>query len=161
MTQDITEVLNNLAKGKMPLLVIMVGVPGSGKSSFVEALKRSIPMLAVAHMDRVTNGQKSKLASSWKACREAAIRALIMRQPVCIDRTNCTLEAREEWLHMAPKGYRVVAVVLDTSLEDCIRRAAARTERPVPAKVIKELHKQYVSPTREEGFTDIFNLEND
>ncbi len=157
---DITEVLNNLAKGKMPVLILMVGVPGSGKSSFVEALKRSIPMLAVAHMDRVVVGTRS-LSTSWKKCQEDARRALIMRQPVCIDRTNCTVLERGVWLAIAPQGYRKVAIVMDTSLEDSIARAKARKERPVPERVIRELHAKYVSPSRDEGFTDIFTLEND
>lgn len=71
------------------------------------------------------------MLGSRRACEEAAAAALMLRQDVVIDRCNFDASQRATWLHLA-RQHRAypMAFHLDVPVEECIRRAQARTEHP-------------------------------
>jgi len=83
---------------RAPSLLVLVGLPGAGKSTFAAALAFTGSWTVVssdAHM-------------STEACVEAASAALRAQQCVVIDRCNTTEAQRRVWLELAAAGGRAL-----------------------------------------------------
>jgi len=107
-----------------PLLVLLVGVPGSGKSTFASDLCSAAA--AVTEWSRISQDA----LGTRKRCIRAAEAALLKGHPVIIDRCNFDPEQRAHWLQLpsikgAPHG-TCAAVFLDTPMDVAYERVLAR-----------------------------------
>ena len=71
-------------------LVVMVGYPGSGKSTFAETAKN----YTVVNRDTLR---------TWQKCVQSADAALKARKSVLVDNTNPDLESRKRYVDLAKK----------------------------------------------------------
>lgn len=78
-----------------PILLLLVGLPGSGKSTFARRLPSSAWL--VVNQDTIHDGHPG----SRKQCLTAAREGLREGRHVCIDRTNMTVEQRGDFLLLA------------------------------------------------------------
>lgn len=140
------------------VVVVLIGVPGSGKSHFVQ---RFCPNWSVISRDAIGTMAKCEQALSL-ALKDEECR-------VVIDNTNFDLESRKRWLSIASKSNcMTIAVCMVVSVEqalhnNCFRRLAAlrrglASAQMVPTFVIKNQVKNFVPPTPDEGFALIFRL---
>ncbi len=125
----------------------MVGLQGSGKSSWVAA--RLAGTHTVVRKDHWPNAR----------CREARQRRLVAEllaegRSVVVDNTNPSPEDREPLVAAArAAGVAVRAVWLDTPLENCLRRNEQRAgRRRVPLVGVLATARRLVPPTPTEGF---------
>lgn len=140
------------------IVVVLIGVPGSGKSHFVQ---RFCPDWNVISRDAIGTMAKCEkalsLALKSEECR------------VVIDNTNFDLESRKRWLSIAAKSdCTVAAVYMWVSVEqalhnNCFRRLVAlrrgqASAHMVPTFVIKNQVNNLLPPTSDEGFHLIFRL---
>jgi AAA domain len=103
-----------------PRLVMCVGIPGSGKSTF-SALLVAAGWVSV---NQDTLGTRQK-------CEAAARKALIQGHDVVVDRCNTTREQRAHWIKIATvRGCAIGCVVFRPPVEVCVQRALARTDHP-------------------------------
>ena len=71
---------------------------------------------------------------------------------IIIDATNLTVKNRAFFLQIiAYYSYTVVAIVFNTSLEECKKRNFGR-ERKVPIEVIECMARKFELPSKDEGF---------
>ena len=108
--------------GGRPLLLVLSGLQGSGKSTFASRL----PPASWARLcqDTVSNGRRG----SKEQVLVAALAALRAGRHVAIDRTNLTVEQRAPFLHLATAlGCEAHAVELALPLETCKCRVLARS----------------------------------
>jgi len=123
-----------------PVVLVLVGAPGSGKSTFASRLAPAAP----AATRRASAGKSTgapgslQLASPWKrvcqdilkskeACLRSARACLEQGLSVVIDRTNVDADQRSLWLELARQtGAACHCLVLDVPAAECCRRVVKR-----------------------------------
>ena len=103
-----------------PLVVFLVGLPGSGKTLLCRILAQVRPAWIRISQDDL---------GSKEDCLRVLSQSLQAGQSVVIDRCNLSLVQRRKFLK-ASRGYPRVALVLEVTPEECIRRCQQRRGHP-------------------------------
>ena len=145
----------------MPILYIMVGVPGSGKTTFAKKLataRDAIHISSDAIRKALTGDENNQTANKLVfPMMHTGIRvALKNGHNVIADATNIT-ERNRYMLVMQAAGTmaRVVFVVMDTPFSECLERNWNR-DRVVPDYAMKRMIDEYTIPTANEGGLVVF-----
>jgi predicted kinase len=128
-------------------LVVLVGVAGSGKTTFAA---RHFPapgeVLASDAFRALVSGSEADQSATEEAFRllGAALDARLARgQLTVVDATNTQTWARRRLLAAARRAGRpVTAIVLDLPLDLCLSRNASRPGRRVPERVVRRQHRE-------------------
>lgn len=145
--------------GDSPRVVVLAGLPASGKSTFSEGLTgKGFTRLSLDQIRKEIYGDES-IIGDYKVTRkrfdELYNAALAAKENIVIDNTHFMRSHRKRVLDMAEAaGYtdRHI-VVMNVSLEECLKRNAKRS-RVVGEDIIRQMHgslygKQF--PSAEEG----------
>lgn len=146
----------------MQVMVIMCGIPGSGKSTFSASIVQSMEPEYRAKWVILNQD----VLESRKRVEEEAHRHLQLGYSVIIDRCNFDVAQRRHWIKLADK-YQVDEVLcitmpaaLDVAL--CARRATDRGNDGIHApdtnwlSVCSSMRAQYRAPSLSEGFSGMF-----
>ncbi len=136
---------------------MLVGLPGSGKSTYVERLggtALSSDELRRLLSDDPTNQKIHPRV--FGVLRGLLKHRLELRRPVTyIDATNLTRSERRPYIKLAAAYDGVAeAVFFDVPVAECQRRNRKR-RRVVPAQVIEKMAKRLKPPSLEEGFSRV------
>jgi len=138
-------------------VVLAIGLPGSGKSSWFKrhnVSPLSSDLLRSLLFDDPTEQRFQDLIFS--NLRSMLKARLIARRPLnYVDATNLTPHERHSWIKLAKDyGYEVHAVYFDVPVEVCLERNQRR-QRVVPEDVMRRMAGKMRPPTFEEGFAKI------
>ena len=144
------------AKGESPLVLLLQGLPASGKSTFAKQVVAAHPAGTVV---RINNDDLSTMlfGTPWPngaqdiagllaEARLGLLRAALATPSIrliVVDNTNLvpkTLRTLAEAAHAAGARVAVDSTFLDVPVEECLARDAAR-EHPVGAPVIERMAK--------------------
>lgn len=150
----------------MPTAYILVGVPGSGKSTWisnqvwskdcayistdklVEAYARSVDMTYSQVFDEF-------MPKAVKMMENEVVEARTLGQDIIWDQTSCTIKSRIKKFNMLPE-YKMIAVVFKTpDSEELERRLNSRPGKNIPNHVVKSMIENWQEPSEDEGFDKI------
>ena len=144
----------------MSVLYMMIGVPGSGKSTIANEIGRvlGIPVVSSDNVRKELTGSEedfSKDSEVWKYEIPNRLRNALRNGDVVFDATNLRVRDRNKTRRSVGVQHECYAVYVDVPLETCIERQANR-ERKVSPDRIEEMYKGMVPPTTNEGFENIY-----
>ncbi|HKS23306.1 MAG TPA: ATP-binding protein [Thermoanaerobaculia bacterium] len=131
-------------------LIILIGLPGSGKSTYF----RSHFASTHAHVSKDLMPNARRRDDRQERDIEAA---LTKGQSVVVDNTNPSREVRAPLIALGRRhGARIVAVYFETDVRTAIMRNRQREGKTrVPDVAIFATRKKLVAPTLEEGFDEV------
>lgn len=148
-----------------PKFYIMVGVPGSGKSTYARELANKDNCI-IHSSDAIRielNGNQADLSNDknvWKTMNERILKDLSEGRNVICDATNVTIKKRASFINLINKiDCEKIAVVINTDVKKCISQNSKRDESArVPNFAIYSSAKHFVFPTEDEGFDKIIEI---
>ncbi|HEX4310269.1 MAG TPA: AAA family ATPase [Acidobacteriaceae bacterium] len=151
------EAVQGAAKGARGFVVLTIGLPGSGKTTWFKrrgVTPLSSDLLRSLLFDDITEQR-------WQGLVFSTLRSLLRARLIAkmpwnyVDATNLSPHERRQWIKMAKSfGYDVQAVFFDVPLEICMERNSRR-ERTVSDDVMKKMAERLRPPDFKEGFTKI------
>jgi predicted kinase len=148
----------------------MIGVPGSGKSTFVNS-KLGLPNVSTFSLDECrlaflgkdypeseqklayrlafekANNNKKEFDDFVNLRWQHALKA----DNLFVDNTNLTKKSRAKWIQDAKaKGFKIVAVNVMVPLQVAIDRQASRPDKVVPEQIIRDMYMRMQEPTIDE-----------
>jgi predicted kinase len=133
-------------------LVLFIGIPGSGKSTFYA--QKFLDTHVRINRDMLRTEAREKILI------EACLRA---KQPFVLDNTNVTAEKRAPYIKQAnAANFRVVGYFFDCPVEEALKRNEGRAGKArVPKVAIYAMAKKLEVPQLSEGFEKLFRVKND
>lgn len=152
----------------MPTLYMLIGVPASGKSTWIATQpfdwNKTVIASTDGYIDRIAKQNASTYNAMFKshfddATKEmgATVRhAIANGLDIVWDQTNTSVKGRASKLAMFPKDYKKVAVVFPTpNKEELARRLASREGKNIPDHVMRSMIDSLATPSSAEGFDEI------
>ncbi len=147
----------------MPRLYMLVGVPGSGKSTWRNAnpLPGAVTISTDDYIDFVADRQgitygeafKDNIKTATQLADQKARKAFAAGDDVVWDQTNLTRKGRAPKLAMVPEEYEKIAVFFPTPDNDELkRRLASRPGKTIPPHIVLGMVSTLQEPTEDEGF---------
>lgn len=154
----------------IPTFVMMVGIPGSGKSTVADKLKYimenegekkdKIIILSSDALRREILGSEESQENNgliFSEMRKRSLEAILEGKSVIYDATNTTIKNRESILEELNKSnikcYKL-AYLMSTPFRICLEQNKKR-ERVVPEEILLKFRNSFQIPLKQEGFDDI------
>jgi predicted kinase len=151
----------------MPKCYQLVGVPGSGKSTWIENQDWALPCAKVSTDKWVEIYAKevgltySKvfvdfMPTAVDLMAKEVVAAREMKRDIIWDQTSTTIASRAKKFRMLP-DYEHIAVVFKTpEHKELMKRLLNRPGKEIPDHVIASMIASFEMPTEEEGFKEIW-----
>lgn len=148
-----------------PHFIMGVGIPGSGKSTFLRQYGLTLDHTYLSTDAYIENEAALKgktynevfagfIKEADKDMRSKLEQAVKSRRSIIWDQTNLTIGSRRKKLANIPKEYYKIAMVFVTTPETIIQTNEERKKigRAIPQTLLETMIGQFQMPTMEEGF---------
>lgn len=145
---------------KPPRLIVLVGIPGSGKSTYAmnkhNNSSNTVWLSSDAFREQLYGDAacQDSPGKVFEIMQKEAVAALEKGFDVIYDATSITRKARAGILNIVPKHVQKCCVVIWAPIDICIERDKARA-RTVGKEVIDKMLKRFEAPFYDEGFASI------
>lgn len=152
----------------MPTAYILIGIPASGKStwvksqqwsngcvivstdSYVEAFARSVNRSYSEVFDEVMPKAVEQMVNDVVEAYESS-------KDIIWDQTSTTIASRKKKLKMLD-GYTKIAIVFKIpEMEELMKRLSSRPGKVIPWEVVSQMISSFEHPSLEEGFDQIWH----
>lgn len=154
-----------------PEILVLVGVPGSGKSTWIRQFTASsqkqyvvissddiLEKIAAEKGLTYSDVHKDYIGQATGQAKATFRQAMNNRANIIWDQTNVSKKKRRGILQQLPKDYIAKAVVFNTEdavVKDRLQKRAKETGKHIPDFVMKDMYSRWEAPTRDEGFAEI------
>jgi predicted kinase len=151
----------------MPKCYQLIGVPGSGKSTWVKDQIWTLGLTVVstdAFVEEYAREHGKTYSEVFSDYMPIAVRLMANQALICQangldviwDQTSTTAVSRARKFNTLPK-YEHIAIVFRTPEFDVLKeRLASRPGKDVPWEVVQGMIDNWEEPTEDEGFTEIW-----
>lgn len=150
----------------MPEAIFLCGIPCSGKSTYLEKLKKLDywKNAVVLSTDSYIEKEAKRMGLTYNqvfddvidnATRELELQLIMAKDKgknLIYDQTNLTIKSRRKKLSKLPSFYRRGVVYFEVSLEEALKRNKTREGKFIPESILKRMYHQFEVPTISEGF---------
>ena len=154
----------------MNKLYVLVGVPGSGKSTWVKNQKWANDCVVVSTDEFVEDYAKEcgltysevfddYMPTAVKLMANKVVRAREAGKDIIWDQTSTTIASRQRKFNMLPNYYAIAVVFRAPPDEELKKRLESRGGKKIPWSVIESMRNNWEEPTEEEGFNEIWYAE--
>lgn len=146
----------------------MVGIPCSGKSTYIEKLLNYDPSYVVLSTDNYIENYAASVNSTYDDVFEDVVGdahthlqktledAIGSGKSIIWDQTNLNSKTRKSKLNKIPSNYLKCAAYFEVELDTALERNRHRKGKFIPEYVIKNMYAQFTVPTIQEGFDIIY-----
>ena len=148
-------------------LYMLIGVPGSGKSTWIESQvwPKELPIVST---DRFIDEYAAQVGKTYNEVFKEYIgtaTAMLKDQvatcrgngtSIVWDQTNTSVKSRKEKLAMLPDYYKIAVFFKTPEAEEHARRLANRPGKSIPRNVMGSMIANLEMPTEAEGFREIW-----
>ena len=152
----------------MPKAYILVGVPGSGKSTWISKQPFDWNNTVVASTDNYVEREAKRQGKTYSEVFEEYMPTAV-KQMMCNvnfaaalgldivwDQTSTTVKSRRKKFVELP-NYEHIAVVFRTpDAQEHARRLNSRPGKTIPNEIVQDMINRFEMPTLEEGFAEIW-----
>lgn len=129
-------------------LVVLVGPPGVGKTTFARKHFRPTEVLTADHFRAMLSDSEDNqyvTEDAFRILSEVARVRLRRGLLTVVDACSLGEGDRKHLLEMARQSFvKAVAVVLAAPARTCVQRAGQRADRPLPEDVVRKCHQRFV-----------------
>lgn len=156
---------------RRPRLYVLVGVPGSGKSTWILNRgpwpKTTTIVSTDAYVERFARRMGKTYSEVFKEVMPLAVRLMerkVVRarqasRDIVWDQTSTTPATRRKKLRMLPDYHRIAVVLPIPEREELLRRLNSRPGKTIPMEVVDDMIKKYEQPLLSEGFDELWFVE--
>jgi predicted kinase len=145
----------------------LVGVPASGKSTWVKNQDWAVDCVIVSTDDFVEDYAKEVgstysevfadyMPTAVKLMADKVIRAREAGKDVIWDQTSTTVKTRARKFNMLPDYEHIAVVFKVPDADELARRLASRPGKNIPDHVMRSMINHFEMPSEEEGFKEIW-----
>ena len=147
----------------------MIGVPGSGKSTWIRNQIWALGLTVVStdpFVEAYARAQGKTYTEVFEDYMPTAIDLMVQQvvfaqqhgHTVIWDQTSTTVASRRKKFRMLP-DYQHIAVVFKTpGPEELFRRLASRPGKIIPEEIVQDMIDRFEMPTLAEGFQEIWHV---
>ena len=151
----------------MPTAYILIGIPASGKTTWVGHRKTDWDKTVYVSTDKFVEQEATKQNKTYSEVFNDSMQTALTKmindvidaknagKDIIWDQTSTTIQSRKRKFNMLP-DYKMIAVVLPTpDDQELQRRLGSRPGKVIPPDVVKSMIDNFEEPTKEEGFDEI------
>lgn len=151
----------------MPKCYQLIGVPGSGKSTWVSSQDWASDCNIIS-TDYWVEEEAKRLGKTYSEIftdyMPKAVDLMVanvvsareMGNDIIWDQTSTTIKSRARKFNMLPNYYHIAVVFRTPEHTELIRRLMSRPGKEIPDHVIASMISSWEEPTEEEGFREIW-----
>lgn len=152
----------------MPKLYVLVGVPGSGKSTWIANQRWDMANTAFISTDNHVEDYAKSVGKTYNEVfkdymptavdlmTKDVIAARKAGKDIVWDQTSTTVASRKRKFRMLPDYYAIAVVFPTPEIEELSRRLDNRPGKNIPHYVMDRMIEGFDEPTEDEGFAEIW-----
>lgn len=153
-----------------PKLYVLVGVPASGKSTWIsnqDWIGDCVVVSTDVYVEKFARRLKSTYSGVFNLVMERAIRLMMRKvnkakrenKDIVWDQTSTTVASRKRKFKVLPNYYPIAVVFKTPDMIELNRRLNSRPGKIIPQHVINDMINNFVMPSVEEGFQEVWFAE--
>ena len=151
----------------MPKCYQLIGVPASGKSTWIanQEWVKNMPVVSTDSFVEEYAKEQGKtysevfteyMPTAVKLMADHVVKAREQGQDIIWDQTSTTIASRKRKFNMLPNYYHIAVVFETPSRLELNKRLASRPGKEIPDVVIEGMRASFEMPTEAEGFDEIW-----
>ncbi len=154
----------------MPKLYVLIGVPGSGKSTWIKnqdwadecvivSTDNFVEEYAASVGKTYSEVFKEYMPTAVDLMAKQVVRCRENGNNIIWDQTSTTVNSRKRKFNMLPDYYAIAVVFKTPELAELRTRLASRPGKNIPWNVVSGMIEHFDMPSEEEGFEEIWYAE--